>query len=317
VQMMSVLFFKQLGSTMRTDLDYVGEHYGRGINKRIIVPSGLVPITKQYGSVSDESGDWEIVGQAVFVSTFLLRGIGGPTVTYAGVVQPVDRTGSIGFDASMPHCWAFLVDWARGVVNQWCHGKRCVIMNGANRCTVESPVLVDGFETFFAAFQMSGFPPHVLRALRIGHQAEGALRVVPIPVGNLIPAPMVALLNAQGVVVFNWRRDEVEVLFAEYYGQVQSRMQPTLDTVFTMVEVTVMGKKGELSQMVSRTDAENAFIPQKIPGDQMEMGVMTSTPHNGAMHRAPAFRVESEHSPLDMLVKWFEGMKRGKKKEGQ
>jgi predicted amino acid-binding ACT domain protein len=317
VQTLEVLAFKQLITSVKPELAYVTDHYGRAVSKRVVAPSGLLPIIKQYGTVHDDLGDWEVIGQPIHATTSLLRGIGRPQETYGGVNQAVDRLTSIGLDASMPKVWEHLRDWAKGQVNQWCYGKTLSINANGLIARVNSPVLVDGFETFFVAFQATNFPAEILRALRIGNLAEGNLRLVPIPAGGNVPVAMVNALNAERVVVFNWRRDDVEVRFAEYYNDVQNVMQPTLDEIFVMVEVTTMPNRGEMSQLIQRMDAENAFLGQKVPSDQLEMGAMMSTERSGADGRSPIMRVNAEHSPLDMVSKWFEGMKRGKKKSAQ
>jgi len=316
-QLVTLLFFKQLAASMQTDLHYVEAHFGRLVGQSILVPSGLLPIVKQYGTVTAPNGNWEMVGQAIHATTMLLRGIGNPVETYAGIAQAVNRVESVGFDASMPNGWAFLIDWARGVINQWCYGKSLTVQNGALQAHIESPVLRDGFETFFAVFQATAFPIEVIRAFRIGNIAEGALRMVPVPQGGNVPVGIVNALNVERVIVYSWRREEADARFAAYYDQVQHVVRGTLDEVFVMVEATQMMKMGEVSQLSSRVSPENVLVHEKIPGDQAEMGAMLSTTKSGADLRNPTFRIESQGTPSAMIVTWLNGMNKGKKKANQ
>jgi hypothetical protein len=317
LQLVNMAMFKQLASSVRADYSYVTDHFGRAPGKRVILPIGLMPIIRTFGTVSDEIGDFELSGQPIHAVTALLRAIADPIEQYAGVPQAVNRSTSMCFDPGMPNAWAFLIDYCRGVVNQYAENHDLTINNGGMIAVVRGVLLTSGFETFFAAFQATNFPVQVLRALRAGNLAEGALRLLPVPVGNAVPAGIVNGLNAEGFVVVAWTRDGIEMRTAQWYDQVQSRMSPTLDEIFVMGEVSMMGNKGDGSLLVSRTSVENAFIPIKVPGDQLEMGTMMSTARSGATMRLNAFRVDSDYSQMDAIMKWFEGMKKGKKKGGQ
>jgi len=313
-RLVAVPAFKQFAYSLRTDRSYIADHYGRAVSKRVIVPSGLLPLIRQYGTVRSDEGDWEVIGQPILVSTMLMRAVANPQELYAGVNQDVDRANSIGFDPSMPFAWEYLIEYVKGVINQWTYRNPLVVNNNGAISRITGACCNGGFEAFFAAFFTTPFPVHVLDALRIGAIAEVALAANPVPVGENVPAGVVGALNARGVVVFRWSRTELELRFAGYYAQVQMMMQPTLDELFVLTEISTMMDVGTPSQLVIRTDEENAFVTVKIPGDAIEIGSMMSTPRSGADHRFEPFRVETQFSPLDMAVKWFDGMKRGKKK---
>jgi len=316
VRVNHLLCFKQLGGSVRADYQYLSDHWGKQLTRKILAPAGMLPIIRQFGTIEGEGGDWEIKGQPILASTSLLRAIGHDVETYSGVNQNLDRFRSYGLDLGMPNVWQFLVEFCAAQFNQWACGRTLIIRNGAFDCRVLGPTLIDGFETFIAAFQHNNFPQRVLRALRIGLLAEGVLRNNP-QVGPNLAAGVVNALNAEDVVVFYWRRDDYELRFTEYYDQVQHRVLPTLDTVFAMAEVGAMGPKGGLSQLVTREDTENAFCAEKIPGDMLEMGVMLAATGTGNKQENMVYRVDVDSGPIDMVVKWFEGMKRGKKKQGQ
>jgi len=315
-QLVSVVTFKQAAFSLRTEHSYVADHFGKAVSKRIECPAGLLPLIRPLGTIYDEKGDWEVIGQPIIVSTMLLRGVGRPQEVFSGMNQVVNRRTSIGFDPHMPFCWQFLLDYAKGKINQWTYDHPLTINLNGVISVIEGARFQSGAELFFTAFQATQFPLQVLQALRIAHIAEQAIAMNPVPVGNAVPVATIGLLNAEGVVVFNWSRVEIEQRFAEYYSTVSNVMHATLDEMYTLTNVIVLMDRGTNAQLVTRMTEENAYVYRQVEEYDLKIGAMLNTTKSGVDARVSHFRVETNFTPLDEIVDWFRGMAKGKVKQG-
>lgn len=315
-RMLNLLIGKQLTSSMPQSSSHVSGLYSMFSAFSINAPVGILPLIRTLGTVEHPEGNWKIVGHPIVTSTSFLRALGREVEQVAGVNQQVDFYQSIGLDATMPNLWQYLVEYCAGVVNQFCNRNDLTCMdNGGNTFRVRGPKLLSGFTTFFAAFQPTNFPPHVLRAFGAGSIAE-RLAALPVPpLGNQIAAADVQALNAVGYVLFQWNSADKNARLATYSSLYDAPLREVGDSLFLMTEVTVLANKGSVSQISMRYDAENTHASRKLIGTEAELGSMLSTPKSGSDCRNDTFNLECDKTQLDQLNVWIDGMMRGKNKQ--
>jgi hypothetical protein len=314
IQMVNYLVAKQLISSAPNAKAWLSSVYGKHLGNRIMAPNGFVALAQQYGTVKTAECVFEVAGHVVWTSTALMRGIGLGQETFRGVVQAVDRTFTIAVDVSFPNPWNELVMWCAGVVNQFSRMNVLTMQAGQETAQLSNVRMLNGFSLFFQAFQMTNFPPYVIRAIRIGILAEDAIRAG-VQMHNM-NAAMVPPFNAQGVVFLDWDRRTHDSRFATYLADVQHPLSPVYDLVFKMVSVSTLSNHGDTGQLLSRMNFENVYGVQKLGVDQLDLGVLLCGEQSGVIPASFPYTVRNTPGTVDHKNNFVQGMLKSGKNKG-
>ena len=225
------------------------------------------------------------------------------------MVQNVDRINTIAVDVSFPNALEELRGYCAGVVNQYAKLNTLVMRSEDLMAQVKGVEMTSGFQLYWLAYQTTGFPAHVLRALRIGVLTEQSIAAagIGIPIQQM-PAAQVQQFNAQGVVFLDWDRRTHDMRFATFLANVQMPMAPVYEHVFKMVEVAALANLGGTGQTVVRSGYETVVGVHKIGADQLDLGVLLAGEKSGVLPAAYPLSVQHSQAAVDHKNLYVRGM---------
>lgn len=265
-RMNSLYVAKQLSTAVGPNDAHLTQSNMGIVTAEIKYPTAVVPMLTGYGFIEDKEGDWELTGQALWSTTYTGRALCRNIPQMGGYTQQGWNGRSI--FANMAHYnWRTEIsDGFTPIVQLWATTARPsrVDVGGGAIMECAPGVFSRGAAVYMAYIAPWNPPPFVLSALRVLAAMEG------LGQGGVGPGVLGAL-NAEGVYVVDWNREQITGLVANYRQEVESRLLRSMMSVWHVDTIKSTGKTGSLWQLFCR-EGQELFGPKILSGDGEQVG---------------------------------------------